>query len=57
MAGLTEAAAAEVVGQMQRGEHWMGLTCGQMSMVDLVIACLRRSGPADVPLDVGGGRL
>lgn len=50
MAGLTEAAAAEVVGQMQRGEHWMGLTRGQMSMVDLVIACLRRTGPADVAL-------
>lgn len=50
MAGLTEAAAAEVVGQMQHGEHWMGLTRGQMSMVDLVIACLRRTGPADVAL-------
>jgi hypothetical protein len=50
MAGLTEANAAEVINAMQPGEHWLGLTRGQMSMIDLIIACLRRTGPARVTL-------
>ena len=45
---LNAKAAEEAVGPITRGCEIYGLSKGQFSLVDLVLHCLRASGPADV---------
>lgn len=42
--------AAEAIGELEKSGAIFGITRGQFSMIDLILACLDQSGPAEISI-------